>query len=82
VIAALDSFQKSNARYPDSLPELVPSFMEAAALAVPAAAQERYPLEYTRNDSGYALRFRYVGPGMNRCTFIVPPRGWQCGGYF
>ena len=81
VIEALDRYRAERGAYPDRLEQLVPEFLPAAALAVPRAAKEGYPLEYARQDSTYRLTFRYVGPGMNHCQY-QPGARWRCGGYF
>jgi hypothetical protein len=82
VINALETFRRLLRRYPDSLTDLVPVFLPATALAVPTGPQEHYPLQY-RTDSGeFTLTFRYVGPGMNECSFSTPARKWNCSGYY
>ena len=68
VVTALDSFRRAKGQYPDSLNQLVPQFLPAAALETPTRTQERYPLEYQQSDGNFTLTFRYVGPGMNYCT--------------
>jgi hypothetical protein len=82
VINALAAFQRREHHYPDSLVQLVPAFLPDSALAVPTAAQERYPFEYRRDSGEFILTFRYVGPGMNRCSFTTPIRRWRCSGYY
>jgi hypothetical protein len=79
VTDALEAYRTAQGAYPDSLPQLVPTFLPAAALAEPLPG---YPLRYVRNAEGYALTFRYVGPGMNWCTWTPRSRRWDCGGYF
>lgn len=81
VIAALEAFARDSGRYPRSLEALVPGYLDRDALAVPGQAQEAYPFEYAIADSTYRLSFRYVGPGMNRCTFH-PVTNWACTGHF
>jgi hypothetical protein len=82
VIAALDSFRVANAAYPDSLEQLIPTFLPASALVPPAASQEHYPFEYKKEAADFELTFRYTGPGMNWCTFRASRRTWQCGGLY
>ena len=82
VIAALAHFHADQGQYPDSLPQLVPAYLAAAALAVPDAPQEHYPLGYRRATDQYALSFRYAGPGMNECTYHSAAAAWGCRGYF
>jgi hypothetical protein len=81
VIEALDRYREQRGSYPERLEQLVPDFLPAAALAVPGTPQERYPLEYAREEGGYVLTFRYVGPGMNHCDYR-PRARWDCGGHF
>lgn len=82
VIQALAAYRAERGAYPDSLAQLVPGFLDAGALATPDAPQERYPLEYARQDTSYVLTFRYTGPGMNYCRYQPAAARWQCGGYF
>lgn len=81
VIAALEAFARDSGVYPRSLEALVPGYLDGDALALPSQAQEAYPFEYTVADSTYRLSFRYVGPGMNKCTFH-PLTKWACTGHF
>ena len=82
VINALEAFRRERGSYPESLGQLVPRFLPARALDVPTAEQERYPLEY-RTDSGeFTVAFRYVGPGMNECSFASGSRKWRCSGHY
>lgn len=82
VIAALEQYRAARGEYPDSLRMLVPRYLSESALRVPDGAGERYPLEYGRTAEGFALTFRYAGPGMNECTYTAEARGWRCGGRF
>jgi len=82
VIEALQSYHADHGAYPDSLPQLVPDYLAADALALPEHEQERYPLEYRVEAGIYALTFRYVGPGVNECTFRPDGNGWKCSGYY
>ncbi|HEU4884471.1 MAG TPA: hypothetical protein VFT45_19595 [Longimicrobium sp.] len=79
VIDALERYMNDHAAYPDSLPQLVPAYLPAAALHGPEPGE---PLEYHRTEGGYDLTFRYVGPGMNECTWTPMRRSWDCSGYF
>lgn len=79
VIDALERHLQARGTYPDSLPQLVPAFLPASALREP---QPGYPFQYRRTPDGYALTFRYTGPGMNHCTWTPRSRKWDCGGYF
>ncbi len=82
VIDALQRYHSAKRAFPDSLHQLVPDFMPAAALAVPSNPQERYPLEYQRETDGFSLGFRYVGPGMNKCRYSSQSPSWKCSGYY
>jgi hypothetical protein len=82
VIAALERYRQARGAYPDSLPMLVPALLPDSALRIPQREQERYPFEYHRTPEGYELGFRYVGPGMNECTYASRDKRWNCHGYF
>ena len=82
VIGALGRFRTDRGAYPDSLPQLVPAYLPAAALAIPDRPQERYPLGYRRVAGHYELTFRYAGPGMNECAYRSATAAWACRGYF
>src|SRR5690348_9808202 len=82
VIEALARYREAHGTFPDSLTQLVPTYLPDSALAVPTPAQERYPLEYRTDSLGYELVFRYVGPGMNYCTYRSVTAKWKCAGYF
>lgn len=82
VIAALEQYRSQRGEYPASLREMVPAFLADSALRVPDRPGETYPLEYTRLPEGYALEFRYTGPGMNDCTYRPGVKKWDCGGRF
>ncbi len=79
VIDALERFHQARGAYPDSLPQLVPAFLADSALREPHPG---HPFEYARTAAGYALTFRYTGPGMNRCSWTAESRAWQCSGYY
>lgn len=81
VIAALEVFARDSGAYPRSLEALVPAYLDRKALALPSEVQEAYPFDYTVADSTYRLSFRYVGPGMNKCTFH-PLIEWACTGNY
>lgn len=82
VIAALERYRGERGTYPDSLRQLVPSFLPDGALRVPDRNRERYPLQYRRTAEGYELAFRYSGPGMNTCRYAPSTARWKCNGYF
>jgi hypothetical protein len=79
VIHALERHLQARGAYPDSLPQLIPTFLPDSALREP---QEGYPFQYRRTPDGYALTFRYTGPGMNHYTWTPRSRSWECGGHF
>lgn len=82
IIAALDSYHDQRGKYPTSLEELAPQFIPSVTAVQRPAAQSGYPWEYSRDSLGYALTFRYTGPGMNHCRYRPDTRAWACGGYF
>jgi hypothetical protein len=82
IIAALERYRAERGQYPDSLRMLVPRYLPERALRVPDHPQEHYPLQYQRTATGFELTFRYVGPGMNECTYTPVAKKWDCGGYF
>lgn len=79
VIDALERYHQAHGVYPDSLPQLVPAFLPSSALRAPVPG---HPFRYGRAPDGYTLTFRYVGPGMNECTWTPVSRSWNCSGYF
>jgi hypothetical protein len=81
-IAALARFRAERGHYPDSLSQLVPAYLPASALAVPDHPQASYPLAYRPAPDQYALTFRYVGPGMNECTYRPGAASWDCSGHY
>lgn len=82
VIAALDSFFAVHGRYPDSLPQLVPTYLPGRALAVPQDPHERFPLEYTGARTDFTLEFRYTGQFVSQCSFTASAHTWSCVGYY
>lgn len=81
IIVALERFRQARGEYPDSLPQLVPGFLDRGSFAV-AHLDRNGPVEYRRDSLGYALTFRYDGPGRNSCTHRGGRSDWACGGYF
>jgi len=81
VIAALGQYRQQRGEYPDSLPALVPAFLDPDALSS-IRMDRNGSLTYVRDSAGYALRFEYHGPGVNRCTYTPRVADWQCSGYF
>lgn len=84
VIVALSRYYEHNNTYPLLLQDLVPDYIDAKYLETPAPPQEQYPFEYrpVDNETAYELSFRYVGPGMNQCTFHSKTYDWKCHGYY
>ena len=82
VLVALESFRAERGEYPDSLGQLVPELLSQEQLTLSIAEVDLYPFEYERLGPGFALRFRYVGPGMNECTFDRAAMAWDCVGYY
>lgn len=76
IIDALARYQAQHAAYPETLDALVPAFLAA----VPAA-DGRVEFAYRLAGTSYELEFRYVGPGMNICTY-TPETGWDCEGFY
>jgi hypothetical protein len=81
VIAALQAYHRDSANYPRYLIQLVPGYLADSALSKPKRSDE-YSLEYNLDSSGYRLRFRYAGPGMNRCEYASRADEWRCSGLF
>jgi hypothetical protein len=78
VIAGLASYHQQHGNYPASLEALVPGYLSQ----VPSGP-DGHRLDYRLTSEGlsYELSFRYVGPGMNLCTY-TPERQWRCTGYY
>ena len=83
IVAALDEFRRIAGRYPDSLSQLGPQLVSVDIVSHPTASQQTYPWDYQRDSiTTFKLSFRYVGPGMNRCSITGAKRTWVCSGYF
>lgn len=76
VIAALESYYRTEGSYPQSLEELSPTYLTDLP-----TQEDGSNLEYTAADSSYALGFHYTNPGFNECTYR-PESGWDCEGYY
>ncbi len=81
VIAAIDHYHAATGEYPPSLETLMPQYLDSLSLRRPESIQES-TFEYDRLSDGFELSFRYVGPGMNRCTYRSSTKAWTCSGYF
>jgi hypothetical protein len=83
VIAALEKFKHTKGDYPQSLEELVPSFMSARELS---DAKQPSVIDYKKTSaSRYELTFFYDGPGRNNsCVYRSesPEKSWDCSGYY
>jgi hypothetical protein len=76
IITVLEEYNTANGEYPESLQELVPDYSPS----IPDRVNNE-PIVYTRTETGYTLRFSYVGPGMNICTYSTDAgREWRCTG--
>ena len=83
VVAALDEFRARRGVPPDTLSQLVPTFLADSTLMTrDKHGKAGYPFTYRSDGTGFVLSFRYVGPGMNECDFASKGRSWRCGGYF
>jgi hypothetical protein len=78
LVHALADFRKDNGTYPDSLEQLVPTYLPV----VPKGDANQRPSdpEYGTSGSGYVLSFRYTGPGLNSCGYDQEAGAWQCAG--
>ena len=94
VIAALDRFHSDRGQYPESLGELVPSYLpdsrdllyRGRAQPVNAPGHDEsipeHQFGYKREDGAYILTFSYTGPGMNHCVYDSSTKTWHAGGYY
>jgi hypothetical protein len=85
VLAALERYRADHAGYPDSLRALVPGYLNASQLPVLQNGPDyigREGFAYVVDSSGFALGFRYTGPGVNRCIYKSMTKRWSCSGYF
>jgi hypothetical protein len=83
IIAALQEYKKVRGEYPDLINDLVPEYLSATELVLAVASNSAYPFTYHRIDgNGYALSFRYGGPGINDCTYESKTLKWQCYGHY
>jgi hypothetical protein len=76
IISALESYKAEVGTYPQTLAQLVPTYIDA----IPGQDSERRTEpEYARIDDSYILGFQYFGPGSNSCHFS-PENEWECYG--
>jgi hypothetical protein len=78
IIAALARYHAQADRYPATLDELVPTYLDKLP-AAPAGIELAYGA--TQSGAGFDLTFKYAGPGMNICTY-TPRDAWRCHGYY
>jgi hypothetical protein len=81
LIAALAAYHQQRGEYPDALGDLVPAFLNPAALSIVHVEPNR-SLSHQRDTAGFTLRFEYHGPGVNQCTYQPHAAEWKCSGYF
>ena len=79
ILRALEKYRTRFATYPDSLQQLVPTFLSASALAGP---ESTHPFHLSRVADAFVLSFKYVGPGMNECQYPSKTKKWTCGGSY
>ena len=75
IIAALEKWRSHHGSYPNSIDELLPTYLEI--LPTP---NETYSYTYHITKESYELWFKYTGPGMNVCAYS-PEDSWNCSGY-
>jgi hypothetical protein len=76
IIEALERYKANHNSYPEKLDTLVPDYLPDLSVE-----PEDFQFTYQIEDQSYKLRFNYVGPGMNICTY-KPETGWDCFGYY
>ncbi len=76
VITALNKYHETHGDYPTVLEMLIPDYLGQVPKEV-----NGYPIEYTKTETSYSLRFSYAGPGMNHCAY-TPENRWDCYGYY
>ena len=74
LVGALADYRDRQHHYPDSLEQLVPTYLTKADLQLPYV--------YRRIGEDFELSFTYVGPGMNECRFRASRKTWACSGHF
>ena len=94
VIAALGKFHADRGHYPESLGELVPSYLpDARALLYRGRAQPvnapghdasvpEEEFRYGRDGDTYTLIFLYTGPGINMCVYNSRVGTWAAAGHY
>src|ERR1035441_226553 len=94
VIAALEKFHADRGHYPESLRELVPSYLpDARALLYRGRAQPvnapghdasvpEEEFRYHRDGDKYTLMFSYTGPGINMCVYNSQAGPWGAAGHY
>jgi hypothetical protein len=94
VIAALEKFHADRGQYPESLGELVPTYLlDLRALLYRGRTQPvnapghdesipEHEFGYRRDGNTYTLMFSYTGPGMNHCVYDSETKAWHARGYY
>ncbi len=94
VIAALEKFHSDRGEYPESLAELVPSYLtdrrnllyRGRAQPVNAPGHDEsipeHEFGYRHEHDSYILTFSYTGPGMNHCVYDSGTKTWHARGYY
>lgn len=75
LLMALQRYEHNNDRFPSTVEELVPEYLEA----IPRPAR-RYPYTYTAcsGGGGYILYFRLAGSNDTWCGYSSSTTEWQC----
>ena len=82
IIDAINMYHTKNQRNPESLDELVPNYLTRPDLILKVAANSEYPFVYKVKPNGYALYFRYGGPGLVDCVYDSESGKWRCYGRY
>ena len=78
VIDASTKYRTENGTFPSSLQSLTPNYLAS----MPAPVRNSDGLDYVVNDKTYELKFIYLGPGKNTCTYRSTQDRWDCFGYY
>ena len=87
LVKALDAYAEANDRYPARLADLVPAYLAKKPYERDLDAGRgngEYEVTYQLGEGGYRLEIRYVGPGVNDCSYDPTqfPGGWKCSGHY
>jgi hypothetical protein len=78
VIAALNRYHQEKKSYPKSLSELIPKYLSESDYS--AIVEKEFM--YMARGGDYELTYRYVGPGINACTYRPESGEWKCHGHY